>query len=43
MPMVKVITTRELVDSLSGAGFEIDHQWKPDKAVSVFIVAKKGG
>ena len=43
MPMVKVFTTRELVDSLTGAGFEIDHQWKPDKGVSVFIVVKIAG
>ena len=43
MPMVKVFTTQELLDSLTGAGFTIDHQWKPDKGVSVFIVAKKAG
>ncbi|NQW12052.1 MAG: class I SAM-dependent methyltransferase [Alphaproteobacteria bacterium] len=43
MPMVKVFTTQELIDSLTGAGFAIDRQWKPDKAVSVFIVAKKAG
>ena len=43
MPMVRVFTTRELVASLTGAGFEIDHQWKPDKGVSIFIVAKKAG
>ena len=43
MPMVRVFTTQELVDSMNGAGFEIDHQWKPEKGVSVFIVAKKAG
>ena len=41
MPLVKVFTTRELEDSLTGAGFEIDYQWQPGKNKSVFIVAKK--
>ena len=43
MPMVKVFSTQELVDCLTRAGFEIDHQWKPSGGVSVFIVAKKAG
>ena len=43
IPMVKVFNTRELEESLTEAGFAIDHKWKPDKGVSVFIVAKKGG
>ncbi len=43
LPMVNVFSVRELTDSLTGAGFEIDHQWQPEKAVSVFIVAKKPG
>ncbi len=42
-PLVKVFTTRELVDSLINAGFEIDHQWQPGKGKAVFIVAKKPG
>ena len=41
MPLVKVFTVRELVDSLTDAGFEIDYQWQPGKGKSVFIVAKK--
>ena len=41
MPLVKVFTTRELEDSLSDAGFEIDYQWQPGKNKAVFIVAKK--
>ena len=41
MPLVKVFTTEELVASLTGAGFEIDHQWQPGKGKAVFIVAKK--
>lgn len=43
MPMVKVFSTQELIDSLTGAGFAIDQQWRPNKAVSVFVVAKKAG
>lgn len=42
IPMVKVFTTRELEDSLTAAGFEIDYQWQPGKGKAVFIVAKKG-
>jgi ubiquinone/menaquinone biosynthesis C-methylase UbiE len=41
LPTVKVFSTQELIDSHTRAGFEIDHQWKPEKGVSVFIVAKK--
>jgi len=41
MPLVKVFTTRELVASLTEAGFEIDYQWQPGKNKAVFIVAKK--
>ena len=43
MPMVKVFTVRELENSLTDAGFEIDHQWQPAKGKAVFIVAKKAG
>ena len=41
IPLVKVFTTEELVGSLTGAGFTIDHQWSPGKGNAVFIVAKK--
>ena len=41
MPLVKVFSSRELEDSLTDAGFEIDHQWQPGKYKAVFIVAKK--
>ncbi len=40
---LRVFTTNELLDSLTGAGFEIDHQWQPGKGKAVFIVAKKAG
>lgn len=41
LPVIKVFTKPELLDSLTAAGFEIDHQWQPGKGKSVFIVAKK--
>ena len=41
MPLVKVFTTKQLVDSLTNAGFEIEHQWQPGKGKAIFIVAKK--
>ena len=41
MPLVKVFTTKELEDSLTDCGFEIDHQWQSGKGEAVFIVAKK--
>ncbi|MEX0345639.1 MAG: class I SAM-dependent methyltransferase [Rhizobiaceae bacterium] len=41
IPLVRVFSTAELVDSLTKAGFEIDHQWRPGKSPAVFIVAKK--
>lgn len=41
MPLVRVFTVQELVDSLETAGFAIDHQWQPGKGKAVFIVAKK--
>ena len=41
LPLVKVITTRELEDSLTAAGFDIDHQWESGKGIAVFIAAKR--
>ena len=43
LPLVKVFTSKELQDSLTHAGFGIDHQWQPRKGKAVFIVAKKAG
>ena len=42
MPLVEVFTTKELADSLTDGGFEIDYQWRPGKGKALFIVAKKG-
>ncbi len=41
MPLVKVFTTKELEDSMTSAGFDIDYQWQPGRGKAVFIVAKK--
>ncbi|RBP50601.1 class I SAM-dependent methyltransferase [Arenicella xantha] len=41
VPTVKFVSVRSLVNSLVAAGFEIDYQWRPAKALWVFIVAKK--
>lgn len=38
---VKCFSVKELVKSLTDAGFEIDYQWQPSKTKAVFIVAKK--
>lgn len=43
LPLVRVFTRKELKDSITNAGFEIDHEWQPDKGVAVFIVAQKPG
>ena len=40
-PMLKIFTIKQLVKSLTNAGFEIDHQWLPPKSPAVFVVAKK--
>ncbi len=41
MPLVRVFTVQELVDSLEAAGFAIDHQWRPGGGRVAFIVAAK--
>ena len=41
MPLVKVFTAEHLKESLTAAGFAIDHYWRPAKSMGVFIVAKK--
>ena len=41
LPQLDVMTSSELVASLSAAGFGIDHQWQPGKGKAIFIVARK--
>lgn len=43
MPLVQVFTAQHLIDRLTAAGFEIDHDWRPGKGRAVFLVAKKPG
>jgi ubiquinone/menaquinone biosynthesis C-methylase UbiE len=41
MPLVRVFSVQELVDSLEAAGFAIGHQWRPGQGRVAFIVAEK--
>jgi ubiquinone/menaquinone biosynthesis C-methylase UbiE len=41
-PLVRIFTRNELEESLTGAGFVIEHEWQPDKRV-VFFIARKSG
>lgn len=41
LPLLRVFTTQELVDSIKMRGFVIEHEWSPGKGTSVFIVARK--
>lgn len=41
IPLVQVFTQTQLIQSLTEAGFEIDHVWLPGKNSAVFIVATK--
>jgi ubiquinone/menaquinone biosynthesis C-methylase UbiE len=43
IPLVKVFTVEELVNSFSNAGFSIEHQWHPGKNKALFIIARKPG
>lgn len=42
-PMVQVFSGNDLEKSVTGAGFEIEHNWRPGKNKAVFIVARKPG
>jgi ubiquinone/menaquinone biosynthesis C-methylase UbiE len=41
LPLVRVFTPDELVESIVRCGFRIDYQWQPKKGKAVFIAAKK--
>jgi ubiquinone/menaquinone biosynthesis C-methylase UbiE len=43
LPQLDVMTSTELVASLTGAGFAIEQQWQPGRGAAVFIVARAGG
>ncbi len=40
LPVVRAFSEADLVASLQGAGFAIDHKWRPAADSAVFIVAK---
>ena len=41
MPIVSFFTEKELTESITSAGFVVEHQWTPPKGIAVFIVARK--
>ena len=41
MPLVRVFSEQHLVARLTAAGFVVEHQWRPEKSLGVFIVARK--
>ncbi|MGI9271977.1 MAG: class I SAM-dependent methyltransferase [Woeseiaceae bacterium] len=41
MPTLKVFTSQQLQDSITNAGFQIEHHWQPGKGQATFIVAQK--
>lgn len=43
LPILNVMTRRELVESIEGAGFALAHNWQPGRNKAVFIVAQKAG
>lgn len=42
LPRLDVMTTAELISSITRAGFSIEHQWQPGRGKAVFIVARAG-
>ena len=42
LPQLDVMTTGELVASLTKAGFSVEQQWQPGRGAAVFIVARAG-
>lgn len=40
-PFVRIFTVRQLVRSVEDAGFVVEHEWLPKKAIAVFVVARK--
>ena len=41
LPLVRMFSTEELIQSLTEAGFEVVEQWQPKKDSAVFIIARK--
>lgn len=41
MPLLRVFTSDELVESIEAEGFEIEHVWRPDDGRTAFVIARK--
>ena len=41
LPLVKFFTVAELESAFNDAGFEIDHNWRPDEGKAVFLIGQK--
>ena len=41
LPLIRVFTSKQLIEELVRTGFEIDYQWQPGKNKAIFVVAKK--
>jgi ubiquinone/menaquinone biosynthesis C-methylase UbiE len=41
LPLVRVFKQKDLIASLTAAGFVIEEEWRPDKSLAVFVVARK--
>lgn len=41
IPFVRIFTVRQMVKSVEESGFVIEDEWLPEKAMAVFIVARK--
>ena len=41
LPLVRIFTYRQLVNSIRDAGFEIELEWVPESGNSVFVIARK--
>lgn len=41
LPLVRVFSRQDLEQSMVDSGLEPEHQWRPEKAMAVFIIARK--
>ena len=41
LPLVKVFSQEDFMQALKDAGFEIEHEWLPNKWAGVFVIARK--
>lgn len=43
LPMLNVMSHDQLRDSMTSAGFTIEHDWRPNPNAAVFLIARKPG